>query len=113
VTYATEPTYEPEPAFDPAPAFDPLPLSRDSYADSYADAYAQPRAKYPLTLRSKTAKGWWFVDGKFTAVNASTIAGEPDSEMHEVLASLAVPATIAGVAYADGCRIRRVRLATA
>jgi hypothetical protein len=83
--------------------------SVESY--SYTDSAWTPQVRYPLTLR--TAKGWWFVEGKFTSVKEEAAAGDPDSELREVLAGLAVPAAIAGVVYAEGCRIRRVRLAAA
>jgi hypothetical protein len=56
----------------------------------------------------RTAKGWWFVEGKADAADA-----DRDPELREVLAGLAVPWMIAAVTYADGCRIRRVRLNTA
>jgi hypothetical protein len=94
------------------------PAAVESYEPSIVDRYepaveisAVPRVKYPLTMR--TPKGWWFVEGKFVQGKAESVAGEPDSELREVLAQLAVPARIAGVVYAEGCRIRRVRLAAA
>jgi hypothetical protein len=84
---APEPVYEPvyEAAYDPPPA---------------------PAIRLPLTLR--TVRGWWFVEGK-----EERPAIEPDSDLREMLSRLAVPMKAAGVAYADGCRIRRVRLAEA
>jgi hypothetical protein len=62
----------------------------------------RPAARYPLTMR--TLRGWWFVEGKDDA------AKTPDSDLRAILASLSVPLKIACVAYADGCRVRRVRL---
>jgi CheY-like chemotaxis protein len=85
---------EPEP--EPAPA---------PYLEIVKPAFAS-HDRYPLTMR--TAKGWWFVEGKDDAT-----AADRDPELREVLAGLAVPLMIAAVTYADGCRIRRVRLNTA
>jgi CheY-like chemotaxis protein len=62
----------------------------------------RPSARYPLTMR--TLKGWWFVEGK------EDTAKTPDSDLRAMLSSLSVPLKIAAVAYADGCRVRRVRL---
>ena len=60
----------------------------------------------PLVMRQ--ARGWWYVEGKGDAA-----AADPESELREVLASLSVPRTVAAVGYAEGCRIRRVRLTAA
>jgi len=62
----------------------------------------RPAVRSPLTLR--TLKGWWFVEGK------EDTAKTPDSDLRGMLSSLAVPLKIAAVTYADGCRVRRVRL---
>jgi len=90
-----EPAVYESAAFEP-PAFEPEPEPPPE----------PPRVRYPLIVR--TAKGWWFLEGEQPAP-----AIEPDSEMREVLASLAVPASVAAVGYAEGCRIRRVRVAAA
>lgn len=63
------------------------------------------RSRAPLVMRQ--ARGWWFVEGNAKA------AAEPESELREVLASLTIPHTVAAVGYAEGCRIRRVRLTAA
>jgi CheY-like chemotaxis protein len=86
---AVETVIAPEPVFEPA--YEPPPA---------------PAIRLPLTLR--TVRGWWFVEGK-----EERPAIEPDSDLREMLSRLAVPMKAAGVAYADGCRIRRVRLAEA
>jgi hypothetical protein len=56
----------------------------------------------------RTPKGWFFVEGQTSA--KSDPDSELKSELKDVLAGLSVPAMIASVAYAEGCRIRRVRL---
>lgn len=64
------------------------------------------RKKLPLSKRH--AREWWFEgDDPKTAKGEK----ETDSEMREVLASLSVPLHVAAIGYADGCRIRRVRVA--
>jgi hypothetical protein len=93
----TEAEREPEPAWRPEPTWEPGPLSVVLDAPPSA-----PRVRYPLTMRH--ARGWWYEEQERRNV------GEPDLEMSAVLKSLAVPAMIAGVTYAEGCRIRRVRL---
>jgi len=50
------------------------------------------------------AHGFWFEDEERPRVTTT------DSELREVLASLTVPLHIAAIGYAEGCRIRRVRL---
>jgi len=72
--------------------------------------------RYPLTVR--TPRGWWFEEGKgrsmsITPVPAPRAHADSDSEMRELLASLEVPVDVAVISYAQGCRIRRVRLAAA
>ena len=56
-------------------------------------------------------------DGPVSNLSGSIVpgsaAGDPDSELREVLAALDVPLHVATIAYAEGCRIRRVRLAGA
>jgi len=84
----------------------PEPVAEPTLAPVMLEMVPAPRVRGPLTMR--TLKGWWFVEGK-----EERAAGDPHSEMKEVLASLAVPSMIAGVAYAEGCRIRRVRLTEA
>jgi hypothetical protein len=64
------------------------------------------RPRPQLVLRQP--QGWWYVEGKGNAA-----AADPESELREVLANLSVPRTIAEVGYAEGCRIRRVRLTAA
>ena len=104
-TRETEPAFprEPEPDFttfarEPEPDFTQEP---DLVLVSHA-----PRVRYPLTMR--TAKGWFFVEGQ--AFAKSDPDSELQSELKAVLAGLSVPAMIASVTYAEGCRIRRVRL---
>jgi CheY-like chemotaxis protein len=60
----------------------------------------------PVVVRRPTE--WWFVDSSSYA-DARERAPHPD----DPLASLAVPSSIAAIMYADGCRIRRVRLTAA
>jgi hypothetical protein len=114
VTFAAEPvafvaepeTYTPEPqmyAAEEAIIDESMAIAEE--AESPGLMIVPSRARYPLTVRK--AKGWWFVEG------SDEPKGEPDSELREVLAGLAVPQKIAGVAYAEGCRIRRVRLVEA
>jgi hypothetical protein len=59
----------------------------------------------PLVVR--IARGWWYEEGDRTA------QPDPVSELRAVLASLAIPLTVAAIRYAEGCRIRRVRVAAA
>lgn len=66
----------------------------------------RPAVRYPLTMR--TMKGWWFVEGK-----EDPSSREPVSEVRSILSNLSVPLMIACVTYADGCYVRRVRLAEA
>lgn len=96
IFYPESPALEGEPAIadvGPVPEF------------TYTEAADAPHVKYPLTMRH--ARGWWYEEQE------RRITREPDSELTAVLSSLAVPATIAGVTYAEGCRIRRVRLTAA
>jgi hypothetical protein len=60
------------------------------------------RHKLPLVTRH--AREWWFED------ESRPRAADTDSELREVLASLTVPPDVATIGYAEGCRIRRVRL---
>jgi CheY-like chemotaxis protein len=100
-----EPSREPEPlraetaAFIMEPVHVPVP------------ARTAPSARNPLTVR--TPRGWWFEEDRKAALrvvpNASP-AFDPDDEVRELLESLQVPAAIAGITYAKGCRIRRVRV---
>jgi CheY-like chemotaxis protein len=111
VTAVAEFAREPEPAFtrEPEPEFttfgrEPEPeFTREP--DLVLVSHA-PRVRYPLTMR--TAKGWFFVEGQ--AFAKSDPDSELQSELKAVLAGLSVPAMIASVTYAEGCRIRRVRL---
>ena len=66
----------------------------------------RPAVRYPLTMRRM--KGWWFVESQ-----EDPSPGEPVSEVRGILSHLSVPLMIASVTYADGCHIRRVRLAEA
>jgi len=100
---------------DPEPAAEVFAAASPAVAEPEPAPAAEvfrptPRVRYPLTVRK--ARGWWFVDGKFAAGAAGRedAAGDREPELRDVLASLAVPWMIAAVAYADGCRIRRVRL---
>jgi CheY-like chemotaxis protein len=67
---------------------------------------AVPR-KLPLSKRH--AREWWFEEQD---TKTPAAARETDSEMRQVLGSLSVPLSIAAIGYAEGCRIRRVRLTT-
>jgi hypothetical protein len=82
------------------PPSEPAPVLELARVDA-----ASARSRLPLVIRQP--RGWWFVEGKADA------CAEPESELRGVLASLTVPQTIAAVGYAEGCRIRRVRLAAA
>ena len=62
-----------------------------------------PRRKLPLSKRH--AREWWFEGEEPKATK------ETASEMRAVLASLSVPLHVAAIGYAQGCRIRRVRVA--
>jgi CheY-like chemotaxis protein len=102
-------------AFEPA-AFEPPAVESPAFEPAVFEAPApeplsmvlplRPAVRYPLTMR--TVKGWWFVEGKEDA-QARAI----QSDLHGILSNLSVPLMIASVAYADGCHIRRVRLAAA
>ena len=93
---------EPEPLpIVPAPILlepEPLPAAPTPVVAS------APRA--PLVMRA--AREWWFEDPGEVRTTL-----EPASEVRAVLASLSVPETIAAIKYAEGCRIRRVRLKAA
>ncbi len=65
------------------------------------DVVVRPR----LRLVTRHVQEWWYLEGDHRVV-----AADPDSEWREVIAGLSVPLTVAVVSYADGCRIRRVRL---
>jgi hypothetical protein len=67
-----------------------------------------PVARRKLPLSKRHAREWWF-EGEEPKDTTSTKT--TDSEMREVLASLSVPLQVAAIGYAEGCRIRRVRLA--
>jgi len=62
------------------------------------------RAKPPLEKRH--AREWWFETAEPSRLRGDAV----DSELREVLASLSVPFHVAAMSYAEGCRIRRVRL---
>ncbi len=105
-----EPDFTPEPVatFAEPPAFEPAP---DPVVIPMAAAVAEPepvviRPRLPLVMR--IAREWWFEEGR----EAKTAAGV-NSELAEVLTSLGIPMSIAAIVYADGCRIRRVRLTPA
>ena len=100
---------EPAPAYEPAASVaEPEPAPPlDFFKPVAAPA---PRVRYPLTLRK--ARGWWYVESKF-ADRRDAAATDREPELRDVLASLSVPSMIAAVTYADGCRVRRVRLSTA
>lgn len=69
--------------------------------------WAQIRVK-PQSDARKTASDAGFDFDTDRSASGGGIAH--DAEMQALLACLAVPATVAGVCYAQGCRIRRVRL---
>jgi hypothetical protein len=81
------------------------------------------RVRAPLVLRN--THEWWYEDAAAPGVrpaagfdvdpDRSAFAGATvhDAELQALLACLAVPATVAGISYAKGCRIRRVRLSAA
>jgi hypothetical protein len=95
-------------AFDSAPVvLDAPPVVIDP-APARRAATAAPRVKYPLTVR--TAKGWWFIDGKFLSRRDEKVGSDSDSDLRGVLGRVSLPSTVA-IAYAEGCRVRRVRLA--
>jgi hypothetical protein len=66
----------------------------------------EPRERLPLVVRH--AREWWYEDDE-----KRPAAGDPDSELREVLAALEIPLHVATIGGAEGCRIRRVRLAGA
>jgi hypothetical protein len=66
-----------------------------------------PVARKKLPLSKRHAREWWFEGDEPKLTGTKTT----DSEMREVLASLSVPLQVAAIGYAEGCRIRRVRLA--
>ena len=80
-------------------------------ARSEAAARAEPPRAAPrkLPLSKRHAREWWFEEQD---TKKSPDARETDCEMRAVLGSLSVPLQIAAIAYAEGCRIRRVRLTT-
>jgi len=107
VIFSPEPLVEPEPAFvEPSidePSIDEP--SIDVFTPPIVHVPPGPRMKYPLTMRHP--RGWWYEEQERRA------GADSDSELTAVLRNLAVPSMIAAVTYADGCRIRRVRLASA
>ena len=44
---------------------------------------------------------------------ASSDAPPPENDLHDLIEGLAVPASVASITYAGGCRIRRVRVPAA
>jgi CheY-like chemotaxis protein len=94
--------YTPDPIPEPEPAFAAVEPSIDLPMPRLVEEPLKLRVKAPLTMRHP--RGWWYEEQERRATS------ESDSELDAVLRSLAVPSMIAGVAYADGCRIRRVRL---
>jgi hypothetical protein len=85
---------------DVEPAWPELPVVPPPPAIALA-----PRAKLPLVVRRP--REWWYEDDDTGAKVVRRL--EPPT----VLDGLGVPPTIAAVGYADGCRIRRVRLIAA
>ncbi|HEY2432663.1 MAG TPA: hypothetical protein VGI12_08305 [Vicinamibacterales bacterium] len=107
---APEPTPAPEPVSEPVvlavepepPALAPEPLMMAPEPSVVLPPVA-PKARLPLVQRH--AREWWYEDG-----HPRPRVTDTDSELREVLASLSIPFHIAAVGYAEGCRIRRVRL---
>ena len=93
------------PIAESAPAAVTAPAARPELARA-EPALSIRRPRPQLVVRQP--QGWWYVEGKGNAA-----AADPESELREVLANLSVPRTIAEVGYAEGCRIRRVRLTAA
>ena len=103
---------EPVSVFDPEPVSVPDPVSVPNPEPLLVarPATVVVRAKLPLVKRH--AREWWFEeDTKGTKETKETKqTKDTDSELRSVLASLSVPLHVAAFAYADGCRIRRVRV---
>jgi len=98
---------EPEPVFVAAPepviAAAPAPVVVVAPEPVVVARPHAVRRKLPLVKRHKHE--WWFEDHE-----PARRGDEVDSELREVLASLSIPFHVASMAYAEGCRIRRVRL---
>jgi hypothetical protein len=65
----------------------------------------ESRPRGPLLVRQPSE--WWFEE---PGPRAASRESEIDSELRAVLGALAIPAQVAAIGYAEGCRIRRVRL---
>ena len=77
--------------------------------DPFADFRPEAEERHQSLLRAMPLSQW--AKPKETRPPAPETAAEDD--LHDLMEGLALPAHVAGVTYARGCRIRRVRVPAA
>jgi len=118
---AAGPVHEAAPIFASAPIRDPEPIREPEpilHAEPIRDAAPIRAERFAIRDRRMGIQDQGFVMRKLgplaswaRAEGRSAETAQPTGELRSLLSGLAVPGSVAGVRYAAGCRIRRVRVA--
>jgi hypothetical protein len=82
----------------------------DLDSDPFADFRPEAEERHQALLRLMPLSQWAKLEGTRPATPE---AAAREDDLHDLMEGLAVPPHVAGVTYASGCRIRRVRVPAA